>query len=83
VRLANFVLGMTVVGLLTSVFGWVAFGSGPRRFTSTLWLPFMTRHWVSGEMSGRIVFGAFTVLMVFMFVACTIVGVQRLLRARQ
>jgi hypothetical protein len=82
VRLANFLLGMTIVGLMISVFGWVSFGSGPRRFTSTLWLPFMTRHWVSGELSGRIVFGAATVLMVVMFVACTAVGIERLRRAR-
>jgi len=82
IRLANLLLGMTILGLMTAVFGWVSFGSGPRRFTSTLWLPFMTRSWVSGELSGRIVFGAATLLMAFMFVACTIVGIERLRRAR-
>jgi hypothetical protein len=82
IRVANLVLGMTILGLLVAVFGWVSFGSGPRRFSSTLWLPFMTRQWASSELSGRIVFGAGTLLMVVMFVGCTYVGIERLLRAR-
>jgi hypothetical protein len=81
IRAANLVLGMTILGLLVAVFGWVSFGSGPRRFSSTLWLPFMTRQWASSELSGRIVFGAGTLLMVVMFVGCTYVGIERLLRA--
>jgi hypothetical protein len=82
IRVANFFLGMTIVGLMIAVFGWVAFGSGPRRFSTTMSVPFMASHWASGEMSGRIAFGGATVLMVIMFVCCTVVGVERLWRAR-
>jgi hypothetical protein len=46
IRVANFLCGMTIVGLMTSVFGWVAFGSGPRRFSTTLSLPFLAQSWV-------------------------------------
>ena len=82
IRVANFFLGMTIVGLMIAVFGWVAFGSGPRRFSTTMSVPFMASHWASGEMSGRIAFGGATALMVIMFVCCTVVGVERLWRAR-
>lgn len=82
IRVANLLLGMTILGLLIAVFGWVSFGSGPRRFSSTLWLPFMTRRWASGDLPGRILFGAGTVLMVVMFICCTFVGIERLFRAR-
>ena len=83
IRVANFLCGMTIVGLMTSVFGWVAFGSGPRRFSTTMSLPFLAQSWASGETSGRVAFGIATVLMALMFVACTVVGVERLWRARR
>jgi hypothetical protein len=82
IRLGNFVLGMTIVGLMIAIFGWVAIGRGPRHFSSTVSLPFMAARGASGEMSGRIAFGAATLLMVAMFVGCTAVGIERLWRAR-
>jgi hypothetical protein len=81
IRLANFLLGSAIVGLLTGIFGWVAFGPGPRTFSSTLSLPFLPLHRQSGEMSGRIAFGAATLLLAPMFVACGVSGVRRLMRA--
>jgi hypothetical protein len=83
IRVANFALGMTIVGLMTTVFGWVAFGSGPRRFSAAMSLPFVTRQWVSSEMSGRVAFGAATVLMALMFICCTVLGIERLWRAHK
>lgn len=83
IRVANLVIGMAIVGLMTAIFGWVAFGSGPRRFSTTMTLPFMTQHWMSGEMSGRVAFGIATVLMAAMFVFCTVVGIERLRRAKR
>jgi hypothetical protein len=83
VRAANLVLGLFIVGLMTALFGWVAFGSGPRQFSSTITLPFWQSHGRSGELSGRIAFGIVTVLMALMFVACGIVGLRRLNRARK
>ena len=82
IRLANFVLGMMLLGLMTAVFGWVAFGSGPRRFSSTLSLPFMTRHSMGDEWSGRVIFGTATVAMVAMFGYCGLIGIDRFRRAR-
>jgi hypothetical protein len=83
IRLANFLLGMTIVGLMVAVFGWVAFGSGPRRFSSTISMPFVNQRWASGELSGRVVFGGATMLMAAMWVCCTLVGIERLRRARK
>jgi hypothetical protein len=81
IRVANFVLGLAIIGLMTAVFGWVAFGSGPRQFSTTIVLPFWYSHGESSELSGRIAFGLATILMVMMFVACGIIGVRRLAQA--
>jgi len=81
IRVANLILGTAIVGLMTMVFGWVAFGPGTRHFTSTLVLPFVPIRWQSNEVTGRIAFGAVTVMMAFAFVACGISGVHRLWRA--
>jgi hypothetical protein len=81
IRVANLIFGLVIVGLLTSIFGWVAFGPGERHFTSTLTLPFMPLRWQSGELSGRIAFGGAAVLGAVMFVACGVSGVRRLHRA--
>jgi len=82
IRTANLVLGLAIVGMMAAVFGWVAFGRGPRAFSTTLAVPFFMRHNPhSGELSGRIAFGFGTILLVAMFLACGVVGVQRLARA--
>jgi hypothetical protein len=83
IRLGNFLLGMSIVGLMTAVFGWVAFGPGTRHFSSTISVPFLAVSHRSGEMSGRIAFGVATALMAAMFVGCGVVGVERLWRARR
>jgi len=79
IRLANYVLGLMIMGLMIAVFGWIAFGPGPRAFSSSLTLPFLSKRWASSDLSGRIAFGAGTILMVLMFIACGIVGFRRLL----
>ena len=83
IRVANLVLGGVIVGAMTAMFGWVSFGRGTRHFTTTIYLPFMPGplRQQSGELSGRIIFGFGAILMAFMFVACTTVGVKRLLRS--
>jgi hypothetical protein len=81
IRAANLVLGLAIVGLMTSLFGWVAFGSGPREFSTTISLPFWYSHGRSSELTGRIAFGIATVLFALMFVACGISGVRQLVRA--
>lgn len=50
--------------LFATVFGWVGFGPGPRAFsTSTVAVGVVALHGSSGETSGRIVFGAFAVIV--------------------
>ncbi len=80
IRAANLVLGLAIVGLMASVSGWIAFGPGPRRFTSTLTLPFWPIRWQSEGIMGRVGFGVATVLLAVMFVACGVSGVARLRR---
>ena len=79
IRLANLTIGLTIVGLMTAISGWVAFGPGPRAFSSSLSLPFYAKRWEGGELTGRIAFGAGTIFMVFMFVACGFTGMKRLI----
>jgi len=80
IRGANLALGLAIVGLMALVAGCIAFGSGPRHFTSTLTIPFLPQRWQSGELSGRIAFGAASVLLVLMFIVCGVSGVRRLQR---
>jgi hypothetical protein len=84
IRAANLALGLTILGLMTAVFGWVGFGPGPRRFTATFSVPFLPAIVTerSNEMLGRMVFGGTTVLLALMFTLCAVVGVARLRRAR-
>src|SRR5690349_1556094 len=44
IRGANLLLGLGIVGLMAAVFGWVAVGSGPRTFSTTIALPFFWWH---------------------------------------
>ena len=81
VRLVQYVLGLGISGLLTAIAGWVAFGSGPRRFSGTLVLPFVFRRWSDGELNGRIAFGIGAVLMLAFFVVMGIVGARRILNS--
>ncbi len=78
VQLASLLLALSIVALMAAVTGWIAFGSGPRAFTSTLSLPFFTKRYQSGQLSGRIMFGISTVLLVLMFCASGAIGLRRL-----
>lgn len=82
IRGANLLLGLGIVGLMTAVFGWIAFGSGPRTFSTTLALPFgVWRNPHASEMMGRVTFGIGTSLLATMFLACGVVGIHRFVRA--
>lgn len=81
IRGANLLLGLGIVGLMTAVFGWIAFGSGPRTFSSTLSLPFgIWQNPHASERMGRAVFGLGATLFAAMFLACGWVGVHRFVR---
>jgi len=83
IRVLNLCLGLAIIGSMAAIAGWIAFGRGPRHFTTTLTLPFMPmpERWASGELSGRIAFGAASILMGLMFVACAVSGVRRIIAA--
>ena len=69
VQLAFFVPGLSLFAL---PFHWVAFGSGPRQFSGSVSLPFLSFSHGSGAVSGRIWFGVFAVLIDLMIVGTAI-----------
>ena len=83
VRITNLIIGLTIVGLMIALFGWVAFGPGPREFSETVAIPFLGAQRRSGELTGRIAFGFGTVLLVVAFVGCGVTGVKRLFRTHR
>jgi hypothetical protein len=79
VRAIQYLLGLGIVGLLTTLFGWVAFAPGQRTFrVSGLPIPGLA----ANETTGRIAFGVGAVLLGAFFVVLAVVGARRLLRAR-
>lgn len=83
VRLVQYLIGLFIVGLMTVISGWIAFGPGERHFSTTVAGPFFARRWAGGDLSGRIAFGAGTVLLVAMFLGLGWSGARRLYRIRQ
>ena len=56
--------GASFFSLFATVFGWVGFGPGPRAFsTTTVAVGVAAVHTSSSETSGRIVFGAFAIIV--------------------
>ena len=64
-RIHSPVVGLAIVGLMTAIFGWVAFGLGTRQFR-VIRVPVVG--WGGGELPGRAVFGVWAVLMAAFFV---------------
>jgi hypothetical protein len=81
VRLADTLIGLVIVGLMAAIFAWVAFGPGPRAFSSFIAIPFLAVGVHSSELTGRIAFGFGAVLFALMFLACGVSGLKRLRRA--
>jgi hypothetical protein len=79
IRAANLALGLTVLGMMATVFGWVGFAAGPRQFSTTISLPFLPTmaRW-GDDAFGRVIFGGGAVLMGVMWTAWAIFGVRRL-----
>ncbi len=77
VRATQALLGVGIVGSLTAVASWIAFGPGPRAFTVTLPL---TGRGPGDETVGRAVFGAGAVLMLIFLAVLVVVSVQRIRR---
>ena len=79
VRLTQYLLGLGIVGLLTAIAAWIAFGPGPRQFSVT-GLPFLGPK--GGETIGRVAFGIGAILSATVFVAFAVVSIRRLRRSR-
>ena len=66
--------------LFAAPFHWIAFGPGPRRFSTTLSIPFFSRNSTTTGLSGRIAFGVGALLLDAILVA-GVIGISR--RARR
>lgn len=82
VQLIQYLLGLAVGSLLTAPFFWIAFGPGERRFSSTLYIPFLAYREAGSEITGRIAFGACAVMMSAVVIALALSGARRLRRSR-
>ena len=74
VQLAFFLPGMTFLAL---PFHWVAFAPGPRAFSGSVSLPFISVSGRYGALSGRILFGIGAVLMDIMITGTTVSLLRR------
>jgi hypothetical protein len=68
--------------LFAAPFHWVAFGPGPRQFSTSFGLPFFAVHQTGGSAGGRIAFGLAALLVDALLVACVARLVRQMLRAR-
>jgi hypothetical protein len=82
IRVIQYLLGLGMVGMMTAVCSWIAFGPGHRHFATTIALPFIAWHPASNETIGRFAFGVAASLLWLMLVGLGFDGARRLLRAR-
>jgi len=80
VRIAQYVLGLGIVGSMFAVFAWVAFGSGERHFSSSISIPGLSMPTHSSERAGRIAFGIAAGFMGLFLVLAAVSGAKRLWR---
>jgi hypothetical protein len=83
VRVIQYLLGLSLVGLMTAICTWIAFGPGERHFSSSVSLPFIARRSASGETSGRVAFGIGAVLLWIFLVTAGVSGARSLIRDAQ
>lgn len=81
-RILQYVLGVSIVGLMLAVFAWVAFGPGERHFSSSVSIPGLSISSRGSDRSGRIAFGIATALIGLFFVLSVVGGAKRLWRSR-
>jgi hypothetical protein len=79
-RLTQYLLGLGIVGSMAAIASWVAFGPGPRTFSTTI--PSLGRGHAN-EIVGRVAFGFGATLMWIFFVVFAVVSVWRLRRPRK
>lgn len=74
------VLGPAIFILLATVLNWIAFGPGERQFSGTISLPFSAYSSRASELTGRIVFGIFAVILDVLIVYILIMALRRIMR---
>ena len=79
-RVTQYVLFLSIVGLLFAVFAWISFGPGERHFSSSMSIPGWSTSGHSSERSGRIAFGLATGFFGLFFVLFAVSGAKRLWR---
>jgi hypothetical protein len=82
VRLVQYFLGLGIVGMMTAICSWIAFGRGHRQFSASFAVPFVAWYTESNEMVGRVAFGVAATLLWFIFAALGFDGARRLARWR-
>ena len=77
-RVAQYLLGLAILGLMFTVFAWVAVGSGERHFSS--WMSFAGHPFreASSELFGRIAFGVCAAFLGLFLASSAVAGVRRL-----
>ena len=80
IRLAQYLLGLAIVSLMTAVFTWVAFGPGTRHFSTSISLPFWSSTRAGGDTVGRAVCGFGAAMMWLFLIGVGISGARQLLR---
>ena len=78
VRLAQYVFGLAIIALMTTISGWIAFGPGERRFSTTIAVPFLALRSSGSDLSGRIAFGVGTLILAAILVTSAFAVVRRL-----
>ena len=81
-RLAQYLMGLSIVGALALVESWVAFGPGERNFKSAISFLGMSQAFVADEMIGRALFGIAAVLFWVFLIAVARKGWRKLFAAR-
>jgi hypothetical protein len=76
IRLTQMMLGLGIVGSMGAIASWIAFGPGPRQFSSNIPL-------LAGEKFGRTAFGVGAVLIWVFFVVLAGSSLRRLFRQRR
>lgn len=74
------ILGMSIVGIMTLICGWIAFGPGERHFTSTSSFLFSKTTTSGNSGQGRFVFGFAFFLMLIFFIYGTMSSIKKYLK---
>lgn len=77
-QVAQYILGVSIIGLMFAIFAWVAFGAGERHFSSTVSMPGLAAGHRGSDRGGRIAFGVGAALIGLFFVVSVVSGARQL-----